>query len=102
MTRKVRTVYCRAYLKIRLYKVYGITPYHLTLTVWSCVWLFKSCRHGQTGIKDESLSGRFQSFFRGGPTLTTFLVVDEGREAPKTTISGPPSARQRNGVSLAG
>ena len=41
-----------------------------------------------------------ESFFRGGPTLTTFLfllfLVDEGREDPNTTISRPSSARQRN------
>ena len=30
-----------------------------------------------------------------------FFLVDEGREDPSTTISGPSSARQRNAVSLA-
>ena len=41
------------------------------------------------------------SFARGGPTLTTFFfsfLVDEGRKDPNTTISGPPSARQRNAM----
>ena len=41
-----------------------------------------------------------ESFVRGGPTLKTFnfnitiifFVVDEGRENPNTTISGPSSA----------
>ena len=44
-----------------------------------------------------------ESFVRGGPTLTTFFfllffLVDEGREDPSTTISGPSSARQRNAI----
>ena len=34
----------------------------------------------------------------GGPTLTTFFLVDEGREDPSTIISGPSSARQRNAI----
>ena len=33
---------------------------------------------------------------RGGPTLTILFLVDEGREDPNTTISGPSSTRQRN------
>ena len=33
-----------------------------------------------------------ESFVRGGPTLTMFFLVDEGREDPSTTISGPSSA----------
>ena len=40
-----------------------------------------------------------ESFVRGGPTLTffsSFLLIDEGREDPSTTISGPLSpARKR-------
>ena len=41
-----------------------------------------------------------ESFFsEGGPTLTTFLV-DEWREDPNSTISGPSSSL--NGISLAG
>ena len=38
-----------------------------------------------------------ESFFSeggGGPTLT--FLIDEGKEDPNTTISGPSSARQRN------
>ena len=54
-----------------------------------------------------------ERFARRGPTLTTFfssflfLLVDEGREDPNTTISHhwpaseTPSARHLNGVSLA-
>ena len=38
------------------------------------------------------------SFARGGPALTTFFLVDEGRKDPNTTISGPSSARQRNAI----
>ena len=34
------------------------------------------------------------AYIIGVPLLTTFLV-DEGREGPNTTISGPLSARQR-------
>ena len=33
-----------------------------------------------------------------GPTLTTFFLVDVGREDPRTTISGLSSARQRNAI----
>ena len=43
-----------------------------------------------------------ESFVREGPTLTTFFLVDEGREDPHTTINGPlngpSSARLRNTV----
>ena len=44
-----------------------------------------------------------ESFVRGGPTLTFFVVVvflvDEGRkDHHDTTISGPSSARQRNAI----
>ena len=41
-----------------------------------------------------------ESFVRGGPTLTTSFLVDEWREDPSTTISGPSSARQRNAIHL--
>ena len=37
----------------------------------------------------------------GGPTMKTFFVfclVDERREVPNSTISGPSSARQRNAI----
>ena len=37
-----------------------------------------------------------QVFFRVGPTLTTFFfLVDEGREHPNTTISGPSLAASK-------
>ena len=47
-----------------------------------------------------------ESFIKGGPTwnFDNFFVVDEGREDPNTTISGPSSAASEtplNGVSLA-
>ena len=45
-----------------------------------------------------------ESFVRGGPTLTTFFLVDVGREDPSTTIRGSstaPSETPLNGVSLA-
>ena len=37
-----------------------------------------------------------ESFVRGGPTLTFFFLVDEGREDPSTTIiiGGPSSAHR--------
>ena len=35
-----------------------------------------------------------ENFVRGGPSLTTFFFVDEGREDPNTIISRPRSARQ--------
>ena len=35
-----------------------------------------------------------ESFVRGGPTLTTFLI-DEGRDDPNTTLIGPSLASQR-------
>ena len=39
-----------------------------------------------------------ESFVRGGPTLTGFFLVDEGREDPSTTISWPSLARQQNSI----
>ena len=39
-----------------------------------------------------------ESFLRGGPTLTFFLVYDEGRVDPSTTIRVPLLARQRNAI----
>ena len=41
-----------------------------------------------------------ESYVRGGPTLTTVFLVDEGREDQNTTISGPSPVRQRNGPTL--
>ena len=34
-----------------------------------------------------------RKFCQGGPTLTTFFLIDRGREDPNTDISGPSSAR---------
>ena len=45
-----------------------------------------------------------ESFVRGGSTLTEFylfVLVDEGREDPNTTISWPSSACQRNAIKMA-
>ena len=39
-----------------------------------------------------------ESYVRGGPTLTLFFLVDEGREDQNTTISGPSLARQQNAI----
>ena len=36
-----------------------------------------------------------RNFVRGGPTLITFFLVNEGREDPSTTISVPLSSRWR-------
>ena len=41
-----------------------------------------------------------ESFVIGGPILTVFFSVDEGREDSNTTISMPSSLCQGNGVSL--
>ena len=43
-------------------------------------------------------------FVRGGSTLTTFFLVDEGRKDPNTTLRGfiiPPGKCHLNGVLLA-
>ena len=40
-------------------------------------------------------------FVRGGPTLTTFFVLVEGRNDHNTTRSGLSSARQRNAIKMA-
>ena len=42
-----------------------------------------------------------ENYFRGVQPRQSFFLVDEGREDPKTTISGQSSARKRNDVSLA-
>ena len=39
-----------------------------------------------------------RKFCQRNPTLTTFFLVDEGREDPSATLSGPSSARQRNAI----
>ena len=44
-----------------------------------------------------SLHARIQKVWQRDPTLT-FVLVDEGREDPNTTISGSSSARQRNAI----
>ena len=42
---------------------------------------------------------RIQKALPEGPTLTTFFfLVNEGRDDPNTTISGPTSACQRNAI----
>ena len=42
-----------------------------------------------------------ENFVRGGPTLTTLFLADEGWVDPNSTIRGPPSARQRNAILMA-
>ena len=39
-----------------------------------------------------------ERFVGGGPTLTTFFLVDEGRDDPNTTTSKPSSARQQKAI----
>ena len=34
-------------------------------------------------------------------SFSVFFLVDEGKEDPNTTISGSPSARQRNAIEMA-
>ena len=42
-----------------------------------------------------------ENFVRGGPTLTTVFLVEEGREYPNTTISWSLSDRHRNAIEMA-
>ena len=42
-----------------------------------------------------------RKFCQRGSNFNIFFFVDGGREDPSTTISGPSSARQQNGVSPA-
>ena len=52
-------------------------------------------------FQDKNSSGRcadLESFFKGGPNLITFFLVDKGIEDPNTAINGPSSARQRNPI----
>ena len=42
-----------------------------------------------------------ESSVRVDPTLTTFFLLDEGREDPNTTLSGPSLARQGNVIKMA-
>ena len=55
-------------------------------------------------LRTSTPSADPESFFRGGPTLTTFFfvfLVAEGKEDPNTTKSGPSSARQRSAILMA-
>ena len=52
------------------------------------------------GCSDLKTCADPENFVGGGPTLTTFFLV-ERRDDPNTTESGPSLACQRNGVSLA-
>ena len=56
--------------------------------------------HKKASTKERSCAD-LESFFRGGPTLTTFFFVDEGRDHPNTTISGSSSTRKRNAIYMA-
>ena len=42
-----------------------------------------------------------ESFVRGGRIFFIFFLVDERREVPNTTISGPSLARQRTTIKMA-
>ena len=42
-----------------------------------------------------------RKFCQMGSNFDNFLLVDEGREDPNTTISGPSSASQRNAIYMA-
>ena len=58
----------------------------------SLIWVHIDCN---TCVDPESFVGG------GGPTVTflvLFFLVDEGREDPNTTISGPSSACQQNAI----
>ena len=52
-------------------------------------------------FQDKNSSRRctdLESFFKGGPNLITFFLVDKGIEDPNTAINGPSLARQRNPI----
>ena len=42
-----------------------------------------------------------RKFCQRGSNFEAFFLVDEGREDPNTTKSGPPLARQRNAIEIA-
>ena len=48
--------------------------------------------------KKNAPHARIKICFQRGPTLTNFFIVDEGREDPNSTKSGPSSARQRSAI----
>ena len=39
-----------------------------------------------------------RKFCQRGSNFDTFFLVDEGREDPSTTVSGPSSAHQKNAI----
>ena len=41
---------------------------------------------------------RIQKVMSGGSNCEFFFLIDEGREDPNTTLSGPSSALQRNAI----
>ena len=52
---------------------------------------------------DEDTHARIKKFCQRGSNFDNvffvlFFLIDEGREDPSTTISGPSSARQRNAI----
>ena len=55
--------------------------------------ILKQSRYFAKFCDGEFMRGSRKSC-QGGPTLTTFFLVDEGREDPSTNISGPSSVRQ--------
>ena len=54
--------------------------------------------HGKTSNSAKIIP---ESFVRGGPNLTEAFLVDEGRENPNTSKSGPSSAYQQNAFKMA-
>ena len=52
----------------------------------------------QLKYETHALNTDSESLVRGGPTLTTIILVDEGREKAKIR---PSSARQRNSIKMA-
>ena len=66
--------------------------------------LKKHSQHMPKGLYTRCVCMDPESYARGGPTLTAFfyfiffLLVDEGRKDPNTSISGPSSARQQNAI----
>ena len=47
---------------------------------------------------DDFTHARIQEVLSEGVQLSHSFLVDEGKEDPNNTISGPPSSRQRNAI----
>ena len=59
-------------------------------------------QHRPMGLYTRCACADPESFVRGGPTLTTFILVDEGEKGSKyhykRAIIGSPAKRHLNGV----